>query len=267
MFSKSILDVAKGTSTLRGSLRVASNRKLLSTLPTRPCSSYIPTLSTLSSRFRSSRTNTLPSPPRLSSTPRLIFTHRTLTTRTYPPEPTSFSDPTRPDLFYHLLPPPNPVSPALPVFALTFLAEYHPVADSSTIVGWLPAAAQAGEQEAGLNDFVENPRFRDVLQEAIRDGLKEGVDEIQINGAKQTQEGWMHIHDARNVPALGRIGDPDDILGSVRVEDGIILPETYQPMPSYRLCTADGVTQLTEGLANKLKAVLEERVATERARL
>lgn len=28
------------------------------------------------------------------------------------------------------------------------------------------------------------------------------------------------LPDERNVPALGRIGDPDDILGSVRVEDG-----------------------------------------------
>ena len=36
-----------------------------------------------------------------------------------------------------------------------------------------------------------------------------------------------------------------------------ILPDTYQAMPSYRFCTADGPTQLTEGLAEKLKSVLE----------
>lgn len=41
-----------------------------------------------------------------------------------------------------------------------------------------------------------------------------------------------------------------------------ILPDTYQAMPSYRFCTADGPTQLTEGLATKLKSVLE-RVALE----
>lgn len=28
---------------------------------------------------------------------------------------------------------------------------------------------------------------------------------------------WL---DSRNVPALGRIGDPDDIIASVRVEEG-----------------------------------------------
>ena len=43
-----------------------------------------------------------------------------------------------------------------------------------------------------------------------------------------------------------------------------ILPETYQVMPSYRLCTSDGLPQLTPGLAQKLKAVLEERARLER---
>jgi hypothetical protein len=44
-----------------------------------------------------------------------------------------------------------------------------------------------------------------------------------------------------------------------------ILPDTYQPMPSYRLCTSDGPTLLTEGLAAKLKLVLEGTVAREAA--
>jgi len=68
---------------------------------------------------------------------------------------------------------------------------------------------------------------------------------VQTNGARQLQEGWMHIHgasllhdhsrspwfgsghrcaytlsDERNIPPLGRIGDPDDIIASVRVQDG-----------------------------------------------
>lgn len=88
--------------------------------------------------------------------------------------------------------------------------------------------------------------------------------------------------DSRNIPALGRIGDPDDIIASVRVEegkvslhclmtcalifkpfDGQILHETYQPMPSYRLCTSDGVMQLTEGLFARLKETLETRTREE----
>jgi hypothetical protein len=38
---------------------------------------------------------------------------------------------------------------------------------------------------------------------------------------------------------------------------------TYQAMPSYRLCTAHGVTQLTEGLASKLQSLLEVRACEE----
>ena len=77
-----------------------------------------------------------------------------------------------------------------------------------------------------------------MLHEAVRGALADGVDDIQKNAAIQFQEGWMHIHgqpsffthlilcsdgfhpDERNPPALGRIGDPDDIIGSVRVENG-----------------------------------------------
>lgn len=34
-------------------------------------------------------------------------------------------------------------------------------------------------------------------------------------------------------------------------------------MPSYRVCTAHGVTQLTEGLASKLHGLLEMRAREE----
>ena len=34
-------------------------------------------------------------------------------------------------------------------------------------------------------------------------------------------------------------------------------------MPSYRLCTSDGPTLLTEGLAARLKSMLEDSIAQE----
>ncbi|KAG2108448.1 uncharacterized protein F5147DRAFT_576694 [Suillus discolor] len=180
------------------------------------------------------------------------------------------SDPSRPDLFYH------PVS--LPMvgsaYAVSFLTQPPPTPDSCSVVGWLPAeTAGKADAEAGLNDFVENPKFRVIMHEAIQTGLQEKVDDIWINAALQLQQGWMHIHgitknnvvDNRNLPALGRIGDPDDIIASVLVQDSKILPDTYQSMPSYRLCTSDGPTLLTEGLAAKLKLVLEGAISREAA--
>ncbi|KAH8102220.1 hypothetical protein BXZ70DRAFT_60781 [Cristinia sonorae] len=174
----------------------------------------------------------------------------------------SFPDPDRPDLFYHLFHPPTALSSSAPVYALSFLQDAPRNVTSKTILGWLPAAGQ-GADGAGLNDFKENPAFRVLLHEALQSALKDNVDEVQRNGAIQTQQGWMHINDERNVPALGRIGDPDDILASVRVEEGKILAETYQPMPSYRLCTADGILQLSEGLARRLKERLAEEARIE----
>jgi hypothetical protein len=46
-----------------------------------------------------------------------------------------------------------------------------------------------------------------------------------------------------------------------------ILAETYQAMPAYRICTVDGVTQLTEGLAKKLMQLLEQTMAEETSSL
>ncbi|KIY68239.1 hypothetical protein CYLTODRAFT_351743 [Cylindrobasidium torrendii FP15055 ss-10] len=153
------------------------------------------------------------------------------------------TDPSRPDIFYHVV---NGES-----FAVSFLETFG---GPDEVIGWLPARAEG----AGLNDFVPNPRFTELLHASNRAALEADLDDIQRNGAIQLQNGWMHIHDERNLPPMGRIGDPDDIIASVLVEDGKIKPETYQAMPAYRTCTAHGVTQLTEGLAAKLKQTLLE---------
>jgi len=81
--------------------------------------------------------------------------------------------------------------------------------------------------------------FLDLMHDVVHAALIEGADEGIQAEATQRGFGWLHIQgvspshlfphchqlnfcctDERNVPALGRIGDPDDILGSVRVEDG-----------------------------------------------
>ncbi|OJA12255.1 hypothetical protein AZE42_04073 [Rhizopogon vesiculosus] len=189
---------------------------------------------------------------------------QTLLTRHFSSSST-ITDPSRPDLFYHLISLPTPASPTpTSAYAISFLNQPPPNPDSCSVIGWLPAETPGqGDVEAGLNDFIENPRFRAIMHEAIQKGLQDQVDDIWINGALQLQQGWMHIHDNRNVPALGRIGDPDDIIASVLVQDSKILPETYQPMLSYRVCTSDGPTLLTEGLADKLKSMLENAITRE----
>lgn len=118
-----------------------------------------------------------------------------------------------------------------------------------------------------MEDFLANPEFLKVLHSVVKKGLKEGVDEIQKATAMQTVQGWMHIRDERNIPALNRVGDPDDIIGTVLVENSEILADTYQPMPAYRLVTSDGLMQLTPGLAQKLRDTLNAIVDAERSSL
>jgi len=69
---------------------------------------------------------------------------------------TSFEDPSRKGLFYHLVPPPTPLSDSRPAFAISLLADPPPSSESSTVLGWLPAETPGDDRGAGLNDFVEN---------------------------------------------------------------------------------------------------------------
>jgi hypothetical protein len=72
------------------------------------------------------------------------------------PTSTTFEDPSRKGLFYHLVPPPTPLSATRPAFAVSLLADAPPSPESSTVLGWLPAETPGEDSNAGLNDFVEN---------------------------------------------------------------------------------------------------------------
>ena len=63
---------------------------------------------------------------------------------------------------------------------------------------------------------------------------------------------WLHISDERNPPPWGRIPYPEDIIGTVFVQGGVIQPNTYQPMPTHRLATSNGFMQLSEPLTQCL---------------
>ncbi|KAJ3576803.1 hypothetical protein NP233_g180 [Leucocoprinus birnbaumii] len=257
-------------------------RQLIRRQSLQPSAESIPGLPTIQNRTLSCRVFS-----RFISTSRSAtsFLYSRLTSPTIPTHSTqlrfnssiphtsqSFPDPSRSDLFYHIVQAPTPISKTLPAYALSFFPQQPPSSASTTIIGWLPAQENLSLPTSSggnvtLADFVANPAFVQVLHSAIRDGLIEGVDEIQKATAMQTIQGWMHLHDQRNIPALNRIGDPDDIIGSVLVENSEILAETYQPMPAYRLVTADGLMQLTPGLAQKLKDVLGGIAEKEKAEL
>ncbi|RKP35547.1 hypothetical protein BJ085DRAFT_3308, partial [Dimargaris cristalligena] len=62
------------------------------------------------------------------------------------------------------------------------------------------------------------------------------------------KSGWMHLEDQRNPPPYGRIPRPEDIIGSVQVEQGSIVPESYERMPTHRTVSLKGLFQLSAEL-------------------
>ncbi|PCH37314.1 hypothetical protein WOLCODRAFT_92323 [Wolfiporia cocos MD-104 SS10] len=139
------------------------------------------------------------------------------------------------------LQPPTYVSSEIPVYALSFLSKPPANVQSATVIGWLPAIADRSSDEAGLNNFIGDVRFREVLHEAIQSVLRDGLGRDPVAG--------LDAHSR----------DPEGIIASVRVEEGM----AYPPMPSYCFYTSDGVIQLTEGLAQKLREILHKALAAE----
>ncbi|KAI9295529.1 hypothetical protein K502DRAFT_275235, partial [Neoconidiobolus thromboides FSU 785] len=90
-----------------------------------------------------------------------------------------------------------------------------------------------------------NKSFLSHLHKVIQKNVL--LDESLKNYASFQKEGWIHINDERNPAPFGRIADTEDIIGSVLIKDSTILPDTYQPMPSYRLFTkSHGLIQLAD---------------------
>ncbi|KAG8701119.1 hypothetical protein FRC08_004276 [Ceratobasidium sp. 394] len=114
-------------------------------------------------------------------------------------------DEERKGLFYH------PLDGNL--YALSFLPEEPPSRNSATVIGLIP-------EGQGLDGFEENQAFVDLLHDTVKAALTDNVDPDLANDATQRQEGWMHVHDMRRFPESGRVGDADDIIGSVLVQKG-----------------------------------------------
>ncbi|WWC59501.1 uncharacterized protein I303_102057 [Kwoniella dejecticola CBS 10117] len=155
----------------------------------------------------------------------------------------STKDPSHPYLYYH---------PTHTHLTLSFLPS-PPIQKSRTILGYLPL------ENATLEDFKEEPKFIETLHDAIQSGLEANVsDTLQYEAETRPTDGWIHITDERAIPPAGRIGETEDLIGSVYVQEGKIIASTYSPLPTYRLITPNGVLTLPKGLDTHLIKVLEK---------
>ncbi|WVN89414.1 uncharacterized protein L203_104637 [Cryptococcus depauperatus CBS 7841] len=166
------------------------------------------------------------------------------------PSPPSERDPSHPHLWYH---------PGSSFISLSFLPNKPAIQGSKTILGYLPLG------EATIDDFKEEPKFLKVLEEAIKSGISQGkATTVEFEAETRPTDGWIHINDERAIPPAGRIGETEDIIGSVYVQQGKIVADTYSSLPTYRLVTPNGVLTLPKGLDQHLISVLEGIDAEER---
>lgn len=74
----------------------------------------------------------------------------------------------------------------------------------------------------------------------------------------QQQTGFLNIPDQRVFVPYGRIPEPEDILGSVRLQDGKVVENTYERMPTHRIISSNGVVELSEEMESILIDELEK---------
>jgi hypothetical protein len=98
--------------------------------------------------------------------------------------------------------------------------------------------------------FEANPVFQRVLNDTLASHVYES--EIQQALAKHFDSGYFNINDQRTPLNWGRTADPEDILGTVLVRNGQMVPNTFEAMPTHRLYTINGFFQLEPFLLEKL---------------
>ncbi|CDH56339.1 hypothetical protein RO3G_06508 [Lichtheimia corymbifera JMRC:FSU:9682] len=141
----------------------------------------------------------------------------------------------------------KPSSNATRPFAVSFLSSQDLPSNSTItdysnlIIGWSP-------ETIDMKTFVENPGYINFMTNVLKHNIHKVNDSTLKSLAEWQKEGWLHIADERNPPPWGRIPYPEDIIGTVLVNNGVIQPETYQEMPTHRLVTSNGIFQLSEPL-------------------
>ncbi|KXH66151.1 hypothetical protein CSAL01_08401 [Colletotrichum salicis] len=70
--------------------------------------------------------------------------------------------------------------------------------------------------------------------------------------------GYVHLSDSRNPPDFGRIAWPEDILGSVEVDQSGNIIGQLEPSGTYRIITNEGILGLSPYLSGKLIERLRE---------
>ncbi|KAJ3183495.1 hypothetical protein HDU87_006814 [Geranomyces variabilis] len=147
-----------------------------------------------------------------------------------------------------------PAQPPSRTTALSFLSttpsssQQQPTA--AAIIGWAKRKDITDLADITPAEFEANPAFEEVLHDVI----KQNIDgDVGVQGLAAYQKlGYLNINDERTYAPFGRVSDPEDILGSCRLDDGKLVAGSYERMPTHRLFSFNGLFRLSEHLQDKL---------------
>jgi hypothetical protein len=116
---------------------------------------------------------------------------------------------------------------------------------SEAIVGSLRDAKGAIEPE----NFAANPLFGEFLHHVIERHATRS--QAFRDEARRLRAGWLFVTDLRTAHPEGPV-PPEDILGAFRIENGEVLPHSYQRSDRHRLLTERGFFRLDPAVERAL---------------
>lgn len=117
----------------------------------------------------------------------------------------------------------------------------------SSIFAW----AHTSDPEKIHEGSLESAAFVSLMNDTIRNSNEE-LQYILGSRARRQGEGVIALVDERAPFIFGRTPECEDTIGFCRVEAGQVVPNTFDPMPTYRLLTRLGIFSLPKPLYQKL---------------
>ncbi|SCV67424.1 BQ2448_5035 [Microbotryum intermedium] len=174
-------------------------------------------------------------------------------------------------------------------FSPTTIGTLHSTGSTGT-----SSSSSSDLPEPNPRHFDDNPEFSQVLQEILKEVIaSEGNKVLETMAKTRPEDGWIvspssaefdaikqgegdkegqlsdslhhlrscnflqHITDQRTqIDVLSRVPDPSDIIASLLVQNGEIIPDSYQPSGTHRLVTIDGMMKLERELFRAVRVRL-----------
>lgn len=125
------------------------------------------------------------------------------------------------------------------------------------MIGTAPLNGRGDDVDLSPRSFTPSSAFGEWLNDLMVQHAH--VDPVLQAMAAAQSDGHLHIADEKNPPPFGRIPYPEDIIGTLRISHGKLVPGSFTPMKeAYRTVSANGVVKLSEYMEGVAKRELNK---------